>query len=605
MTEFFNLTAEQTAVAETSTDAHMLVTAGPGTGKTHTLMARLGWLVDHEGLAPRDILVLSFTRSAVGEVKRRLSDAGSDARAVSPITLDSLASRMLRETSTDDLWAQKSFDGRIEAAIAEIDRGMGLIHDVQVICIDEIQDLVGIRAEFVREILKHSSAGVSLFGDPAQGIYNFSLPDEADIDEVGSPALYAWLRSHYGENLEEKQLTQNHRARSEQAKAALTIGEPLRDPDADYEDPWNDLCEVVVEATAIPALPSLGRTPNVVTGLLCRNNGQALAASRELRSAGVDHVVRRGAADRCVAPWVAGVIRNSDTTTLSENLFKRCFASIEPTPEVPADEAWKLLRRTARDDLGVDMDRLRTNLMIGNVPDELATPQTSNLVVSTIHRSKGLEYDRVVLLDQKLVNAEFDETGEEARTLFVALTRARDEIYALPWKPESNRRLFLNREIDRWTEREFGRDWARHAIEFKSVDVDQTHPPGSSVVRGDSIAIQDLLSKQVAIGDEVELTFVRAMAHDPTVGTYRIDWQGQLIGITAETFGRDLFAELKVNRGWEVRWPEAITGVHIDGIESVGGNANVTNASGLGTGGAWVSPRLVGLGTLMFKSNEQ
>ncbi len=51
-----------------------LVVAGPGTGKTSTLVARVRWLVAH-GSAPGKILALTFSRKAAGELRDRISAA--------------------------------------------------------------------------------------------------------------------------------------------------------------------------------------------------------------------------------------------------------------------------------------------------------------------------------------------------------------------------------------------------------------------------------------------------------------------------------------------------------------------------------------------------
>jgi DNA helicase-2/ATP-dependent DNA helicase PcrA len=59
--------------------APALVVAGPGTGKTSTLVARVRWLIDH-GAAPTSILALTFSRKATEELRERLAAAlGTDA----------------------------------------------------------------------------------------------------------------------------------------------------------------------------------------------------------------------------------------------------------------------------------------------------------------------------------------------------------------------------------------------------------------------------------------------------------------------------------------------------------------------------------------------
>jgi uncharacterized protein (TIGR00375 family) len=75
-------TAQQQAV--TYTGGHLLIVAGPGTGKTHTLTHRVAYL--SQGMvSPRHILAVTFTNKAAGEMKERLARLLDD--AASPITV--------------------------------------------------------------------------------------------------------------------------------------------------------------------------------------------------------------------------------------------------------------------------------------------------------------------------------------------------------------------------------------------------------------------------------------------------------------------------------------------------------------------------------------
>lgn len=60
------------AAAALGADRHVLVLAGPGTGKTRTLIARVAALLSR-GADPRSMLVVTFTRRAAGEIKERLA----------------------------------------------------------------------------------------------------------------------------------------------------------------------------------------------------------------------------------------------------------------------------------------------------------------------------------------------------------------------------------------------------------------------------------------------------------------------------------------------------------------------------------------------------
>ncbi|GFK93932.1 ATP-dependent DNA helicase PcrA [Fundidesulfovibrio magnetotacticus] len=59
--------------AAQSREQRLLVLAGPGTGKTHTLMARIRRLLE-EGADPSELLVVTFTRRAAQELRERLGD---------------------------------------------------------------------------------------------------------------------------------------------------------------------------------------------------------------------------------------------------------------------------------------------------------------------------------------------------------------------------------------------------------------------------------------------------------------------------------------------------------------------------------------------------
>ena len=92
------LTPEQ-AQAVTYGTGPLLLIAGPGAGKTRTLTHRIAYLLKSERARPDQILAVTFSVRAAGELRLRLADLlGQDrARRVTAATFHSVCARLLRE----------------------------------------------------------------------------------------------------------------------------------------------------------------------------------------------------------------------------------------------------------------------------------------------------------------------------------------------------------------------------------------------------------------------------------------------------------------------------------------------------------------------------
>jgi DNA helicase II / ATP-dependent DNA helicase PcrA len=67
-----NLDSQQT-VAVNATEGPVLIIAGPGSGKTKTLVDRVVHLIETKGLEPKNLLVSTFTEKAAAELLSRIS----------------------------------------------------------------------------------------------------------------------------------------------------------------------------------------------------------------------------------------------------------------------------------------------------------------------------------------------------------------------------------------------------------------------------------------------------------------------------------------------------------------------------------------------------
>lgn len=232
-----DLSDEQRRVVQLPHYARALVSAGPGTGKTHLLVFRVRELLA-QGLAAAEILVLSFSRAAVGEIEARLRVMPGDESFVRVKTLDSLALRLIAVHATlnqSELPASMTFDERIECATsflrADVEaatKALGFRH----LIVDEVQDVVGIRCEFVTSLLGLKEVGFTLLGDRAQGIYDFQMAAEERL--LDRPRFYEAIQQAFGSDVQRFSLETNYRLK-EPNKRLADLGLRLCEDGADFE----------------------------------------------------------------------------------------------------------------------------------------------------------------------------------------------------------------------------------------------------------------------------------------------------------------------------------------------------------------------------------
>ncbi|WP_327133001.1 UvrD-helicase domain-containing protein [Streptomyces sp. NBC_01343] len=611
------LTDEQLAVVEQPWDARVLVTAGAGAGKTHTLVRRLDALCSDEdpeqALEAAEILVLTFSRAAARELRERISRHGERVHRVRARTFDAWAYEVLLQAHPDGEWGAVAFDARIAAATRAIEKGALEVGDAVPpahVVIDEVQDLLGGRRELVETLLDRyqDSCGFTVVGDAAQSVYGFQIEDPGErADETNR--FFDWLRCSYPDDLVELRLTCNFRATTAEAGIALAHGPLLQqvtEPDEAerlYDElrdlllhPANGMGDLGDEFT-LEGLRDLSDTCAVLT----RDNQQALVISALLHAHGIDHRIRRPLEERPVPYWVAELLRRTEATGLTEDRFRTLLSDIPLPYEPDATALWTVLRRVARGAArGVlDLDRLRRAVAGGRFPDEAADPETAHIVVSTVHRAKGLEFDRVIVLTPptpaELHNQYQDELdlAAEARALYVAMTRARQDLYhvappELPHFKLAGSRRNGRRYLGSW------RSYDRYGIVAEAGDVCRNDPPGH---RTDAVATQAYLLERVWPGQEVLLR----KRHDLPMGElesppYALMHNDMEIGEASRGFREALFQVQKVNRNWDPWWPDEIHDLRIDTLETVTGSTAAGTNAGLGERGVWIAPRITGIG---------
>ncbi len=91
-----NLLNEEQLAPLKVTDGAVLVTAGAGSGKTRLLTHRVAYLIDELGVNPFNILAITFTNKASGEMASRISQMVEGADKVWISTFHSMCAKLLR-----------------------------------------------------------------------------------------------------------------------------------------------------------------------------------------------------------------------------------------------------------------------------------------------------------------------------------------------------------------------------------------------------------------------------------------------------------------------------------------------------------------------------
>lgn len=613
------LTDEQQAVVDLPWDTRLLVTAGAGSGKTHTVVRRLDALLGHEdpeeALEAGEILVLSFSRAAVRELRDRITRHGDRARRVRVQTFDSWAYQLLVQAYPDEEWASRSFDERIREATYAIEKGAleaGELKPPAHVVIDEAQDLVGDRRNLVETLLDccQRSCGFTVVGDSAQGIYGFQVDPTERADETDR--FFDWLRDSY-DDLVELHLTENFRAKSPEARTALAVGPRLqnlaRAPEgqeaaaSSLHGELRDLLHGLPDLGELAggfALETLKTFPGTCA-ILTRDNRQALAVSELLYEHGVDHALKRSLQDRPVPYWAAELVRRAESLTLTEERFLELLAGIPLPSGVPRQRCWRSLRAaTRRTGRGlVDVAAVRRLVAEGRFPDDLADPETAPLVVSTVHRAKGLEYDRVLLLSPQSVPElrkahENLDVPAEARALYVGMTRTREDLYHVTGPDTS--RIRRHRPTGRWYLGGW-KKYERYGVQAAPGDVHRDEPPGPQGTEGSAAETQTYLLEQIRPGDAVTLRLRHPLPVGPDQSPpYDLVHGDRVVGEASERFRRDLYAVERISATWEITWPTEIVGLRVDTLETVAGSKAAGANAGLGDHGVWIVPRITGLG---------
>ena len=220
---------------------------------------------------------------------------------------------------------------------------------------------------------------------------------------------------------------------------------------------------------------------------------------------------------------------------------------------------WDLLCKLAdsQDKAVISVPALTTALTItNNIPGEFYD-NAPMLTVSTIHKAKGSEYDRVILIESDIKPS--SDSAEEARVRYVALTRPKSQFITM----KKNSKYFKRTMSGRVIETGLHNMYKTNNRYCKCITVGLTGDiDNNSFVSGDFDSILDL---QEYIIHNIKLYDKLSAKRSSATRLYEIFHNGRCIG----SLSKQMISELDMgvsSTDYKFNLPDSLENLYVSGI---------------------------------------
>ncbi|MBQ8958533.1 MAG: RecQ family ATP-dependent DNA helicase [Bacteroidales bacterium] len=426
---FGTLSDKQRQIINDKQSKYIVVAAGPGSGKTRVLVHKLASLLLLEDVKHEQMLMLTFSRAAATEFKQRLIELiGSAAYYVEIKTFHSFSFDLLGKIGNLD-----DAQDVVRRAAEMIERGeaeQGHINRT-VLVIDEAQDMDQDEFALVKALMKNNEEmRVIAVGDDDQNIYQFRGSD--------SRFMQAFIVEMQATKYE---MTENYRSRQAIVSFANQFAQRIShrmktSPCVSVQKEKGDVQIIQYQSRnlEIPLVNHLLSTyQNERACVLTNTNEEAARLVGLLNKRGIKAKLIQSAEGfqfinlAEVRYFLKKVDSELTTPDIDEELWEKAkqqtlnqyktSTCLDYIKEFFAQFERTNSRKKYRSDL-------EDFVFESNLEDFFGDGQQT-VFVSTIHKSKGREFDTVYMM----LNDEQANTDEKTRKLYVGMTRAKQRLY--------------------------------------------------------------------------------------------------------------------------------------------------------------------------------
>ena len=425
---FDSLSDVQRRIIDDKDSRYIVVAAGPGSGKTKVLVHKLASLLLMEDVKHEQLLMVTFSRAAATEFKKRLIELiGNAANFIDIKTFHSYCFDLLGKVGTID-----KADAIIKTTVEKIKNNEVEASRITktVLVIDEAQDMDEDEFELIKVLIeKNEEMRVIAVGDDDQNIYEWRGADSK------------YLQSFITEKKATKyELITNYRSKSNLVsftnQFVKTIKERLKEIPIETNQPDNGKIKIVHYKNGnlinplIDDIISTGLSGT--TCILTHKNEEAFQVAGLLTKNGLQ----------------AKLIQSNDSFSLYNLAEVRFFLNelkLNDEIFIISDDIWGNAKRKLIDRYKLSSKFEICNNLIKDFEgtntkkkyksdfevfiresklEDFISEIGETIFVSTIHKAKGKEFDNVFLL---LENFDASE-DEKKRQLYVAMTRSKQKL---------------------------------------------------------------------------------------------------------------------------------------------------------------------------------
>ena len=425
---FNQLSKKQMQIISDKESRVIVVAAGPGSGKTRVLVHKLASLLLLEDVKHEQLLMLTFSRAAATEFKQRLMGLiGNAAHFVEIKTFHSYAFDLLGRIG--NLEDAKDVVGRAARMISEGEVEPNRIGKT-VLVVDEAQDMSLEEFALVRALMAvNEEMRVIAVGDDDQNIYEFRGSDSNYMRQ-----LLAEDKSTFVEMTENYRSTQHVVAFAN----AFVRGIHNRMKQTPILSMSKDEGTVVVTHHASHIM-----FQRVVSDLLRQRNGGTMCVLTHTNEEAVILVAllrKHGLRSKLIQSmdgfrfwnmaevrlFLKYIERDTHTPIVTDEVWneakRKTFQAYATSSSLPyLKRCIELFEKTNKAKYLTDFKEL----VFESTTEDFCDTSDADVVVSTIHKSKGREFDDVYML----VSQPQHVTDSEMRRYYVGMTRARKRLF--------------------------------------------------------------------------------------------------------------------------------------------------------------------------------